>query len=334
MAALVARAAAKAGPSLLKAAPSLLSGLGSSAANAANAGPVAAPPVSGFQGAITEKDVLRTVDEMRRAETLELVERKKLRAMERMAKGNLKLFILALLKDLSPYIVLALVIFVIVMLMKGGAAAASRSRRVGINDPTKRSEFAKVKSRTENIMDAFLKKFQVIIDFFTPGYRMRTFLNMFSPNGPRYNAIPRTQMKSGRCDNLRWIQVNNDMDKSVVLNMDGQAGKCYSAVLPKDIVWELDPNRMGELYELPKTRQDQLKNKMTVTIPYTSDDSIKDGNTFFYPRCNDAYFGNDPNDKANMFEDLGTSCKITSFPLAKALYNQSLKKSDLVATMR
>lgn len=201
-----------------------------------------------------------------------------------------------------------------------------------MEDPTKRSEFAKVKSKTENMMDAILRKFQVIIDFFTPGYRMRTFLNMFSPNGPRYNAIPRTQMKSGRCDNLRWIQVNNDMDKSVVLNMDGQAGKCYSAVLPKDIVWELDPNRMGELYELPKARQDQLKSKMTVTIPYTSDDSIKDGNTFFYPRCNDAYFGNNPNDKANMFEDLGTSCKITSYPLSKGLYNQSWKKSDIVGT--
>jgi hypothetical protein len=322
MAAIAARLGAKLGPKLLKSAPSMLPGVGSGNASSSAAPPP--PPVSapsfGFEGGLTEKDVLRTVDDMRRAETLELIEKKKLKAMEKMAKGNLKLFILALLKDLSPYIVLAFVIFVIVMLMKGGSAASMRSRR-RTTDPKKRSAFATVKSKWENLLDKILDKFAVIINFFTPGYRMRMFFNMFSPTGPRYNAIPRPQMKSGRCDNLRWIQIDNDLDKNVVLDMDGKAGKCYSSIRPKNIVWELDASKMGELYELPTKRQEDIKRNMTVTIPYTSDDSIKDGNTFFYPRCDAAYYGNDPENKADMFEDLGTSCKIKVHPLLKSKYS-------------
>lgn len=326
MAAIAARLGAKLGPQLLKSAPSMLSGMGGPGASsaaapaAASAGP-SVQAMGGLDGGLTEKDVMRTVDDMRRAETMELIEKKKLKAMEKMAKGNFKLFILALLKDLSPYIVLALVIWFIVVLMKGGKFASTRSKRT--KDPKRRSAFARVKTKWENMLDKILDKFQVIIDFFSPGYRTRMFFNMFSPTGPRYNAIPRPQMKSGRCDNLRWIQIDNDLDKQVVLDMDGKAGKCYSSVRPKNIVWELDASRMSELYELPAKRQDELKRNMTVTIPYTSDDSIKDGNTFFYPRCDAAYYGNDPKNKADMFEDLGTSCKMKVHPLLKSKYSVS-----------
>lgn len=326
MAAIAARLGAKLGPQLLKSAPSMLSGMGGPGASAAAAPAAAAagpsfPAMGGLDGGLTEKDVMRTVDEMRRAETMELIEKKKLKAMEKMAKGNFKLFFLAILKDLSPYIVLAFIIFLIVVLLKGGKAASRRSKRP--TDPKRRTAFAKIKSKWENMLDKILDKFQIIIDFFSPGYRTRMFFNMFSPTGPRYNAIPRPQMKSGRCDNLRWIQIDNDLDKQAVLDMDGKPGKCYSSVRPKNIVWELDVSRMSELYELPAKRQDDLKRNMTVTIPYTSDDSIKDGNTFFYPRCDAAYYGNDPKNKADMFEDLGTSCKMKVHPLLKSKYSVS-----------
>lgn len=325
MAAIAARIGARLGPQLLQ---SALSGKGSGSGSASEglkgmSSPPSSSPspsLSGFEGGLTEKDVMRTVDEMRRAETMELIEKKKLKAMQKMAKGNFKLFILAFLKDLSPYLVLAFIIWVIVVLMKGGSSASRRSNR-RTTDPKKRSAFAKIKSKWENFLDKILDRFAVVINFFTPGYRMRMFFNMFSPTGPRYNAIPRPQMKSGRCDNMRWIQIDNDIDKNVVLDMDGKAGKCYSAIRPKNIVWELDTSKMSELYELPTKRQEDIKRNMTVTIPYTSDDSIKDGNTFFYPRCDAAYYGNDPKNKADMFEDLGTSCKIKVHPLLKSKYS-------------
>lgn len=330
MAAIAARLGAKLGPQLLKQGPSLLKGMGGpggpgASANAAAPAPGApvGRPSYGFEGGITENDVIRTVDDMRRAETLELIEKKKLKMLDRMSKGNFKLFILAFLKDLTPYLVLAFVIFIIVMLLRSGSTTSTTSSRSTSVPPENRAAFSTIKSKTQNTIDSIRNKLRVITDFFTPGYRTKAFLAMFSATGPRYNAIPRPQMRSGRCDNLRWIQIDNDLDKKAVLDMDGQVGKCYSAIRPKSIVWELDASKMSELYELPAERQDAIKRNMKVTIPYTSDDSIKDGNTFFYPRCDAAYYGDNPNNKADMFEDLGTSCKIKSHLLLKSKYSLS-----------
>jgi hypothetical protein len=246
-----------------------------------------------------------------------------------MAKSNFSLFMLSVLNALAPYLVLFLVIIFIILLVKGLSRASSTS------NPEQQGAYSSLKSRPQIFFESILSKLRSILNIIAPGHKVRSFFGMFSLTGPKYNAIPRSQMKSGRCDNNRWIQIDNEFNKNVVLDVDGQSGKCYSAVSPKDIVWELDASKMGELYELPAKRQDDLKKYMTVTIPYETDSSVKDGNTFFIPRCNDAYYGDDPTNKADMFEDLGTACKIKVHPLLKAKYSVSSKtRNQVVSEMR
>jgi hypothetical protein len=262
---------------------------------------------------------------MKRAENMEILEQRKTKAMERMAKSNFRLFMLSFLKDLSPYIVLALIIIVIVVLIKGGGRLLTPLYML---DSKRRSAFSSVKGIRQRTIDYFKVKFGGLFEMLSPGYKVRLFFGMFSPfGGVKYNAIPRPRLYSGRCDNLRWIQQDNN--GRVDLSQDGAAGKCFSAVRPKDIVWNLDISKMPDFYDLPQIRQDALKDKMRITIPYDSEDSIRDGNTFFVPRCDKAYYGSDRKNLVNQgkgkmaLEDTGTTCRLVAHPLSKAKYSVS-----------
>lgn len=261
--------------------------------------------------------ILKKAEEMRNAETLELIDRSRATAMNRMARSNASVFFLSFLKDLSPYLVLALIIIVVIILAKGAKRSNVQS------DPKKLSVFNQAKTRTQRIISWIKEKIALVLSKLMPGYQLRMMFSMIG--GPKYsNVVPREQVKSGRCDNYRWIQL--DKNNNIVIDSDGQEGRCFSAIRPKNIEWELDISKTPEFYELPEARQTQLKPKMKIVIPYDTEDSIKDGNTFFIPRCDRAYYGDDPTKKVpinQVLEDAGTTCRMVSHPIAKAAYSRS-----------
>lgn len=258
------------------------------------------------------------------------LESRRVRAMNRMAKSNFSLFLLAFLKDLSPYIVLAVVILVII----GGAKSASAFRPLRDLDAKRKKEFSKAKSRFERLKTWIKTKLKWLIKLITPSYRVRLFVRMLLPFGGKGNQIPRQRIMSGRCDNHRWIQVNENGDPD--LDMDGRRGYCFSAIRPENIEWELDVSRMPDYNDLPQQTKKSMQSRMTVVIPYDDETSVKDGNTFFVPRCDKAYYKNakDANGKnvpATLLEDMGTSCKLGSHPFVKGSYGSAdMKKLDLI----
>ena len=140
-------------------------------------------------------------------------------------------------------------------------------------------------------------------------------------------TIPREQLYSGRCDQIRWIQDN----------ADGEKGFCYSSIRPNDIIWDLEKTKMPEYFNLPQIIRSQADYKMKVRIPYsqTPEDS------FYVPRCDLATFAGtvDPNDPkkeisaAGLFEDTGTTCKLKEMP-SKTYKAMQRKKDDNLDTLR
>jgi hypothetical protein len=270
-------------------------------------------------------------------EAKELLERKRLKveerrvkAMERMAKSNMSLFLLAFLKDLSPYIVLVVIIFIVILLSKGKLSTRPLRRL----DAKRKKEFARAKSRWYRIKQWFLTKFLWVRNILTPSYRVRLILNMLMPFGGKNNQIPRQRIMSGRCDNHRWIQVNEKGEYDV--DMDGRRGYCFSAIRPKDIEWELDMSRMPDFHDLPEEAKKDFQKMKNVVIPYDTEDTVKDGNTFFVPRCDKAYFKDFKDErgqpkKVTMLEDTGTSCKLASHSMMKGQFGVTGKtKKELI----
>jgi hypothetical protein len=262
------------------------------------------------------------------------LEKRRVKAMERMAKSNLRLFMLAFLKDLSPYIVLFFILMLIIFLSKGGSFMRPLRRL----DNRRRTAFAKAQSRWQRFKRWIREKLQWLIKLFTPGYRTRLFLQMFMPFGGKSNYVPRQRVMSGRCDNQRWIQI--DENNAAQLEVDGKRGFCFSAIRPEDIEWQLDVSQMPDFHELPETTRKEMQKRMSIVIPYDKEDSIRDGNTFFIPRCDKAYYKNARDSKgkpiaAKLLEDTGTSCKLASHPLVKGSYGAgNPTREDLIQRRR
>lgn len=250
------------------------------------------------------------------------LEKRRVKAMERMAKSNLRLFMLAFLKDLSPYIVLAFVILLIISASKGSALL----RPLKKIDAKRKKAFAKAQSRWQRLKRWIKAKLTWLIRLLTPSYRVRLFLRMFTPFGGKGSQIPRQRIMSGRCDNHRWIQI--DDKNHIQLDADGRRGYCFSSIRPEDIEWELDVSKMPDFNDLPERTRKNMQSKMKIVIPFDKENTVKDGNTFFVPRCDKAYYkdAKDGQGKplpATLLEDTGTSCKLASYPFVKGSYSEN-----------
>lgn len=244
------------------------------------------------------------------------LELRRVKAMERMAKSNFKLFVLAFLKDLSPYLVLVFIILFFIFLSKGGSLV----KPVRKLDTKRKRAFQRAQTRWQRFVSWLKAKLRWLLQLFTPGYRTILFLRMFIPFGSKTKYIPRQRMMSGRCDNHRWIQVDGN-DKPQ-LSVDGRRGYCFSALRPDDIKWDLDVSKLPDFHELPNELKKKANAKLSVVIPYDKEDTVRDGNTFFVPRCDKAYYkdvkdATGKNVSAKLLEDMGTSCKLASYSLVK-----------------
>ena len=227
-----------------------------------------------------------------------------------------------------PYIVLFLVCFLLYILIKGPAGSPLSSAVGGISSTT---------SEAYNTTKGFFAKafgwltvfWAKLRSFMTPNYRVQMFFRSISPFQGSIPSVPRQQMMSGRCDNLRWIDSSTE----------GTAGYCLSSVRPNDFIWNLDISKMPEYFELPLERRMQLTPKMRIRIPYVrGDPNAKD--TFFIPDCKNATFVDviDPVTKkevpAPLFEDTGMMCKLKELPSSLFTAKTRGEGEDLTVAFR
>jgi hypothetical protein len=214
----------------------------------------------------------------------------------------------------APYIILALVLITLIILLKSGfSKSKGGSRGSSYTNPIaklKRAATTAAKNakkfivKEEHIIIRKIKKiFQKIIKFFEkifhPFYKLRQFSNIVSGGG-HDSGIERTRIESGRCDNMKWVETTEE----------GKKGQCDNAVHPIDLTWKIDNTKTPEYFDLPASRKSQIDKYSTVKIPW----DVNPEASFYVPQCEKAYYpqtckSNGICEKADMFEDLGLSCK-------------------------
>jgi hypothetical protein len=248
---------------------------------------------------VTQRELITHREEMERLKA------KEVRALEKMGTGMWKIFFGSLISNATPYIVLILLIVMIILISRGSDVTRPIRK---LNDRRKR-EFAKAKSRLQKIRDWIRDKlqwFRAMFRLIAPGYRVRLFIRMFLPFRGKQPTVPRYRLRSGRCDNVRWLQEDRD----------GQRGYCYSAIRPKDIEWELDETRLTEFYTLPRSQRERMLKKMKVYIPYTTDHITRSSkNSFFVPQCEKARY--EDGTPAHLLSDSGTTCLLNTKSLTQ-----------------
>ena len=228
----------------------------------------------------------------------------KAKAMRTMGQSFWKASAIQLFSDLSPYLVLILIIVLIIVLVKH-PSALSPSRPV---------------SAIGRAWDWLMSK----LPFSGLITNSRMIFQSYSLSPPKIPCIPRTVMMSGRCDQLRWIQ-----DAS-----DGAKGFCYSAIRPKDIIWDIDKTQMPEYRQLPDVRRNEVDARMKIRIPY----SPAPEDSFFVPRCDLATYKDvmDPKDPtkelpANLLDDTGLTCKFREVPSTRYVAKERAPDGNLNA---
>ena len=167
--------------------------------------------------------------------------------------------------------------------------------------------------------------------------QLKLLFNGFSQYGDGGPTVPRALLKSGRCDNIQWIEKTGD----------GKSGTCESAIRPRDLIWTLDTqlnpefsdtntNGGGFIAYAAKNKIDtqQWLNNTNVVIPWDRSPTT----TFFVPQCEEAYFAKqcrvEPNSKkcektehwangyccikANLLKEQGLTCGLKTFALPSA----------------
>lgn len=184
-----------------------------------------------------------------------------------------------LLRDLSPYIALFIVILVFIGLFSARSSrSSSNSRYRSPNAPKPPFQWLR---------------------FFTPSYKVRSMFNYFNGN---VKNIKRPIEKYGRCDNVEWQH-----------NGGSASGLCVRTYAPKDIEWSLGPDKIQDLKRLPKQLSDKLTKdgqKMKIYIPWAEQ------GPFYVPQCSKAYFkvldasGNEKKENASyLLKDNGLTCE-------------------------
>jgi hypothetical protein len=185
-----------------------------------------------------------------------------------------------ILRDLSPYLALFIVIIVFLgglsLLAGGGGRSQSRYRS---KDAPKEPY-------------AWLR-------WFSPGYKIRSLFNYFKGN---VKSIKRPIEKYGRCDNVEWQHTGGS-----------GSGLCVRSYAPKDIEWNLGSDKIQDLKRLPKELSDKLTKdgqKLKIYIPWAEQ------GPFYVPQCSKAYFkvldssGNEQKESAAyLLKDNGLTCE-------------------------
>jgi hypothetical protein len=183
------------------------------------------------------------------------------------------------LRDLSPYIALAIVILVFIWAFSNSGSRGGSSRRSANNRNLQHPNAPKQPYR-------WLK-------WFTPGHRIRGMFNYFRSNP---TSIARPIERFGRCDNVEWQH-----------NGVNGPGLCTSTVMPKPIEWTLKEDTMPDLKKLPaeiKKRLTADSQKMKVFIPWAAQ------GPFYVPQCSKAYFRDtSQGSAAYLFKDNGLTCE-------------------------
>lgn len=265
---------------------------------------------------------IQIMEDINQKEIGQLLEKRRVRAMEASVNTTFKVMVQSVLKDISPYIALVLVIVFIVLLAKGVFRPV---RRVRTNRRRQRAMRTR-QSAWQRFTAGIRGWFSPLIKAVTPGYKTRMFLASLSPFATTPNGVPRTRIASGRCDNMRWLQM--DSAGAPQLNRDGERGSCMSAVSPADIKWAIDVGKVPDFHDLPAHMQRSLRPRMHITIPYDQDNTVHSGNTFFVPRCDKAYYTNlrdrsGAHVPARLLEDMGTTCRLKSFPIPRDAYSRA-----------
>lgn len=241
--------------------------------------------------------------------------------------------------DAMPYIVLCLFLYFLYMLFTGGFSSGSSSAYG--------NTVAELQNKQEMLKSQFTGFFGSIYRYFYNSFnsirippQIKRIFNMFSNYKDGGPTVPRTVIRSGRCDNIQWIETSKD----------GQMGSCESAIRPQDLTWTINPQLNSEFrsgsgflgyasevnnHDAKKTTQwlSQWTNNTNVIIPWDKSPET----TFFVPQCEEAYFANQcreetsgercgPNEhwgnghcctKANLLVEQGLTCGLKTFNLGK-----------------
>lgn len=192
-----------------------------------------------------------------------------------------------ILKDLSPYIALALVIY----LLFWGYTHGAPKLKFGESSKRRDDVFKKQKTRWERFRDWLGER----LAFLAPGHRYRQILRMLNPLAGTFKKLPRPVMPHGRCDDVNWRELGGD----------GRAGLCARTNAPKDLQWIMDTDKMPELGRLPNALYAKATNggkKLQVTIPWALQ------GTFYVPQCAKATFA-DGAPAGGLFKDEGMACR-------------------------
>lgn len=192
-----------------------------------------------------------------------------------------------ILKDLSPYIAL----FVVIMVLFYGYRFGTPRLNFGSSSKRRDDAFRKMKNRWQRFKDWWADKLGVL----APGHRYRALLRMLNPLAGHFKKLPRPMMVHGRCDNMTWRELGGD----------GRSGMCASTYSPKDIQWVMDADKMPELSRMPENLYNDVTNggkKLQVTIPWALQ------GTFYVPQCSKAQFA-DGTSAGGLFKDDGMACR-------------------------
>lgn len=195
---------------------------------------------------------------------------------------------LVLLRDLSPYIALAIVIIVFIIIFSTGSSSRPANPRYANRNAPRSSSYN-------------------IFGWLSPGYKVRSMMNYFNGN---VKSIQRPIEKWGRCDNMEWQHMGGN-----------GSGLCVRTYKPKDIEWSLSPDKIPDLKKLPKTVSDKITNngeRLKIYIPWAEQ------GPFYVPQCSKAYFktlASDGTEKqvsaTHLLKDNGLTCERMSFTAEK-----------------
>lgn len=211
---------------------------------------------------------------------------------------------LVLLRDLSPYIALAIVIIVFIIIFTSSGSSRPANPKMASPQAPKPPSYG---------------------FGWSPGYKVRSVFNYFNGN---VKSIQRPIEKWGRCDNREWQHMGGN-----------GAGLCVRTYKPKDIEWSLSPDKIPDLKRLPKVLSDKITNngdKLRIYIPWAEQ------GPFYVPQCSKAYFktlATDGTEKqvsaTHLLKDNGLTCERMSFASQKygVLYRPvGSKKLDDIAS--
>lgn len=148
--------------------------------------------------------------------------------------------------------------------------------------------------------------------WFDPKYFLshetKMFINSYNPGGKTPKTTPRPLMKSGRCDNISFVEDSQE----------GTYGNCESTKIPDDIIFDIDQSQIPEYISLPKNLKKTLEPGLHIRIPYSKTPE----ETFYVPQCDKATYSD--GSPVDLYDEAGMSCKLSSF----SIINTKLEKQD------